>query len=167
MRAEESRARAVAEAVADPEMPMVTLGDLGVLRDVAIQDGRVVVTLTPTYLGCPAMETIKADVRIALTRAGFAEVELRITLSPAWSTDWITERGRQALREHGIAPPERPAAAGPEPVALLLTTRRASATCPRCGSDSTRELSRFGSRPCASLHLCLACAEPFDKVKEL
>jgi ring-1,2-phenylacetyl-CoA epoxidase subunit PaaD len=157
-------AREVAGAVPDPELPMLTLADLGVLRDVEVAGERVVVTITPTYTGCPAMATMRADLQVALTRAGFAEVEVRTALSPAWSTDWITERGRRALAQHGIAPPGPRAEAAP--VDLLLLDRP-PATCPRCGSTSTREVSRFGASACTSLHVCTACAEPFDKVKEL
>jgi ring-1,2-phenylacetyl-CoA epoxidase subunit PaaD len=160
------QARRAAEAVADPEMPMLTLADLGVLRGVEVAGDRAVVTITPTYTGCPAMATIRADLVLALTAAGFAEVDVRTSLSPAWSTDWITERGRRALAAHGIAPP---AAAGPAhgagPVDLLL--QPSVPACPRCGSPATRELSRFGATPCTSLHVCRSCAEPFDKVKEL
>jgi ring-1,2-phenylacetyl-CoA epoxidase subunit PaaD len=155
------RARAAAGAVVDPELPMLTLSDLGVLRSVELQDGRVVVTITPTYTGCPAMATMKADLRLALAAAGFRDAEVRTALSPAWTTDWITEQGRQALREHGIAPPGR------RPVALQLLERPPEPACPRCGSSDTRTVSWFGASPCTSQHVCKSCAEPFDRVKEL
>jgi ring-1,2-phenylacetyl-CoA epoxidase subunit PaaD len=156
-----ARAEAAAAAVVDPELPMLTLAELGVLRSVAVEDGRVVVTLTPTYSGCPALATMKADLRLALAAAGFAEVELRTVLAPAWTTDWITPAGRAALAAHGIAPP------APGPVFLGLLEAPPTPTCPRCGSPETRLVSRFGASACTSQHVCRSCGEPFDKVKEL
>lgn len=148
-------ARRVAGAVPDPELPVVTIADLGVLRDVAVDDGRVVVTVTPTYSGCPAMDEIRADVVAALRRHGADDVEVRTVLSPAWTTDWIGDDARRRLAEAGIAPP---AAGGP--VALRLSVR-----CPQCGSPDTEELSRFGSTACKALWRCRACREPFDHLK--
>ncbi|GMA86519.1 hypothetical protein GCM10025868_17690 [Angustibacter aerolatus] len=118
---------------------MLTLADLGVLRSVELDGEHLVVTITPTYTGCPAMATMRADLLVALRRNGFDDVEVRTSLSPAWSTDWLTERGRRALAEHGIAPPgpARPASSGPVP--LVLGTRAPSVRCPRCGSLDTRE----------------------------
>ncbi len=162
--AELARATEVAGAVVDPELPMLTLADLGVLRAVDLRDGRVVVTITPTYTGCPAMATMKADLRLALASAGFPDAEIRTALSPAWSTDWISDRGRQALKAHGIAPPG-PVEQGP--VTLRLLQRRPDPACPRCGSSDTREVSPFGASACTSQHVCRSCAEPFDRVKEL
>jgi ring-1,2-phenylacetyl-CoA epoxidase subunit PaaD len=158
------RARGVAGAVRDPELPMLTLADLGVLRSVEVDADRVVVTITPTYTGCPALATMRADLRLALAAAGFPDVEVRTALSPAWTTDWITEAGRQALAEHGIAPP---GPVRPGPVVLELLERRPAPSCPRCGSSDTRLVSRFGASPCTSQYRCGSCAEPFDKVKEL
>ena len=155
------RARTAAEGVVDPELPMLTLSDLGVLRSVELQDGRVVVTITPTYTGCPAMATMKADLRLALAAAGFRDAEVRTALSPAWTTDWITAEGRRALLEHGVAPPGR------RPVPLKLLERPPEPACPRCGSADTRTVSWFGASPCTSQHVCGSCAEPFDRVKEL
>ena len=155
-----SEAWAVAARVTDPELPMVTLADLGVLRDVALAgDGAVEVTITPTYSGCPAMDTIRSDVEQALREAGFGDVRVRTVLAPAWTTDWMTDHGRQALQEYGIAPPG-PRASGP--VRLALSVR-----CPQCGSPNTRELSRFASTACKSLWQCRACSEPFDHFKTL
>lgn len=150
--------RALVAGVPDPELPVVTIGDLGVLRDVRVDAaGHVVVEITPTYSGCPAMEAIRDDVLARLGRHGYDDAEVRLVLSPAWTTDWITARGRAALREFGIAPP------GPAgPVALTLSVR-----CPRCGSPDTREVSRFGSTACKSLWTCRTCLEPFDHVKAL
>ncbi|UWZ36929.1 phenylacetate-CoA oxygenase subunit PaaJ [Dactylosporangium roseum] len=146
-------------AVRDPELRVVTIGELGIVRDVAVRDDRVTVTITPTYSGCPAMDMIRSDIEAALHAAGFAEVAVDTVLSPAWSTDWISEPGRRKLAEAGIAPP---AAGGHRPVSLSLTVR-----CPRCGSPDTEELSRFGSTACKSLRRCRACLEPFDAVKTL
>lgn len=152
-------AREVAARVPDPEVPVLTIDDLGVLRDVTIDEGRVTVTITPTYSGCPAMDTIRDDVVLALNEAGFDDVDVRLTLSPAWTTDWMSERGKQKLRAYGIAPPSgRAAAAGPVRVQLAVR-------CPRCGSLDTREIARFGSTSCKALHECRACLEPFDRFK--
>ena len=154
------RARAAAGAVLDPEVPVLTIADLGVLREVAVDDdGAVEVTITPTYSGCPAMDAIRSDVEQALREAGFGHVRVRTVLAPAWTTDWMTPAGRRALEEYGIAPPG-PRAAGP--VRLALAVR-----CPLCGSPSTRELSRFGSTACKALWQCRDCGEPFDHFKTL
>jgi ring-1,2-phenylacetyl-CoA epoxidase subunit PaaD len=151
---------AVAQAVPDPELPVLTLGDLGVIRDVRVAgDGTVEVDLTPTYTGCPATAVIADDVRDALHRAGADQVRVRTVLAPPWTTDWMSERGRRKLREYGIAPPG-PAAGSP--VKLALSVR-----CPHCGSADTREVSRFGSTPCKALWTCRSCAEPFDSFKAL
>jgi ring-1,2-phenylacetyl-CoA epoxidase subunit PaaD len=160
-------ARAAAAAVVDPEMPMLTLDDLGVLRDVRVDGDGVTVTITPTYSGCPAIETMRDDLRATLTAAGFARVEVRTVLSPPWSTDWISEAGRAKLAEHGIAPPERigPRRAGPIPLTLGRPDR--SVSCPRCGSSATEELSRFGPTACTALRRCTVCREPFEHVKEI
>ncbi|KAA2264807.1 phenylacetate-CoA oxygenase subunit PaaJ [Solihabitans fulvus] len=159
--------REVAEQVADPELPVLTLADLGVLRDVAVRDGRVVVTITPTYSGCPAVEEMRADLRARLAEAGHHDVEVRTVLHPAWTTDWITDRGRRRLAEYGIAPPSRigPRAAGPVPLNLTPPSRRVP--CPRCGSPRTEELSHFGSTACKALRRCADCREPFEHLKEI
>ena len=157
--------RAALREVVDPEIPVLTIEDLGVLRDVTVgADGRVEVTITPTYSGCPAMDTIRADVDRVLGEHGFAGVRIRTVLAPAWTTDWMTEEGRRKLAEEGIAPP-RPTAAipplGPEPVPVELVR------CPRCGSGDTRLVSRFGSTACKALRACNRCLEPFDHFKAL
>jgi ring-1,2-phenylacetyl-CoA epoxidase subunit PaaD len=163
-----SRLRAVAGAVSDPEIPVLTLDDLGIVRDVRWGQGdltgTVLVELTPTYTGCPATEVIAADVTAALRAAGADRVRVRTVLAPAWTTDWISPDGRRKLREYGIAPPGacRPAAAGPRGVALTLSVR-----CPRCGSGRTREVSRFGATPCQSHWTCQSCLEPFDSFKAI
>ena len=154
------RARAAAAGVLDPEVPVLTIADLGVLREVAVDDGGTVeVTITPTYSGCPAMDAIRSDVEHALRKAGFGGVRVRTVLAPAWTTDWITDAGRRALAEYGIAPPG-PRPSGPVRVELAVR-------CPLCGSPSTRELSRFGSTACKALWQCRDCGEPFDHFKTL
>ncbi|MFC6083900.1 1,2-phenylacetyl-CoA epoxidase subunit PaaD [Sphaerisporangium aureirubrum] len=158
----------VAERVADPEMPMVTLGDLGILREVEeAPGGRVVVTVTPTYSGCPAMEAIQADLAAALRDAGYGEAEIRVSLSPPWTSDWIGAEGRRKLAEAGIAPPGAAPSrrSGPVPVTLGPIPRRLA--CPRCGSADTEETSRFGPTACTALWRCRACREPFEHVKEI
>jgi ring-1,2-phenylacetyl-CoA epoxidase subunit PaaD len=160
--------RAVAATVTDPELPTVTLADLGVLRDVRTEDdGTVVVELTPTYTGCPAMGVMRADLLHALHRAGFASVEVRTVLSPAWSTDWITEEGRRKLAAGGIAPPGKAPVRSPGPVPLDLGPPRRTADCPLCGSADTEELSEFGATACKALRRCRSCREPFEHLKEI
>ncbi len=157
----------VAARVTDPELPMVTLADLGVLRDARIEaDGTVVVEITPTYTGCPAMGVMRADLVHALHRAGFGDVEVRTVLSPAWSTDWISEEGRRKLAAGGIAPPGKAPVRSPGPVPLQLDTWR-TAVCPLCGSADTEELSEFGATACKALRRCRSCREPFEHVKEI
>ncbi|MEV7184792.1 1,2-phenylacetyl-CoA epoxidase subunit PaaD [Kitasatospora sp. NPDC093102] len=169
---------AVAAAVPDPELPMLTLADLGVLAEVEVEGGSGTVTawLTPTYSGCPAVAEMAADVDRRLRAAGYPDVRVRLRLDPPWSTDLITAEGRRKLAEAGIAPP-RPtvAAAAAGPVALTLgPTRAGTATvtaspvpCPHCGDADTEELSRFGSTACKALWRCRACREPFERVKEI
>ena len=149
--------RSVLAQVHDPEIPVITIEDLGILRDVQVEGERVVVTITPTYSGCPAMQEIEADVRAALAAHGHADVEVRTVLSPAWTTDWMTEDGREKLRAYGIAPPERRPSG---PVLVQLGAPRL--TCPQCGSGDTEELTRFGSTSCKSMWRCRSCREPFD-----
>ncbi len=157
-----AQVRALVAAVPDPEVPVLTIGDLGVLRDVTVDaDGRVRVDITPTYSGCPAMDAIRADVEQRLAAAGHHDAEVRLVLSPAWTTDWMSDEGRAKLHDYGIAPPSgRAPVGGTEVVALTLAVR-----CPQCGSPDTRELSRFGSTACKSLWRCLSCREPFDHFK--
>ncbi len=152
---------AAAAGVLDPEVPVLTIADLGVLREAEVlDDGTAVVTVTPTYSGCPAMDVIRRDVDQAVRAAGFARVEVRTVLSPAWTTDWMTDEGRRALAEYGVAPPSP--VRGDGPVAVALSVR-----CPQCGSPRTRETSRFGSTACKSLWVCEDCREPFDHFKAL
>jgi ring-1,2-phenylacetyl-CoA epoxidase subunit PaaD len=153
------RAWDVAAGVVDPEIPVLTIADLGVLREVAVtEDGQVEVTITPTYSGCPAMNMITIEIELALARAGFSDARVRTVLSPAWTTDWMSEAGRRKLREYGIAPPKTSASRrglfGVEQVA-----------CPQCGSLNTEVLSEFGSTSCKALWRCNRCREPFDYFK--
>lgn len=161
----EARAAAWATAatVVDPEIPVLTIEDLGVLRDVRVSGRAVSVTLTPTYSGCPAIEAMRDDVVTALTREGWGPVTVTFALSPAWTTDWMSEAGKAKLRAYGIAAPNGHAPApGAGPVRLQLSVK-----CPRCSSLRTRELARFGSTSCKALYECLDCLEPFDYFKVL
>lgn len=163
-----SAAAAVAETVTDPELPMLTLADLGVLRDVSEIDDEVVVTITPTYSGCPAMDVMRADLRQALHDAGYSHVEVRTVLRPPWSSDWISETGRRKLAEAGIAPPgtaPEPDNGGAVPLTLHAPPRKVH--CPLCGSADTELISEFSGTACRSLRRCPACAEPFEHVKEI
>lgn len=144
--------REILSLVLDPEVPCISVVDLGVVR--AVRDDAVVIT--PTYTGCPATLAIEVSIRAALDRAGLAHMKVETVLSPPWTTDWISERGRDALRAYGIAPPARGAAE---------RSLHEAPKCPRCGSSNTEEISRFGSTPCKALHRCLACREPFDLFK--
>lgn len=158
-------ARDVASSVPDPEMPMVTVAELGILRDVTIHDGRVMVTITPTYLGCPALAEISDDLRRRLRGAGFADVTVQVRLAPAWTSDAISAEGRRKLAQAGIAPP-RPVQPGPVPLPLP-GRRRDAVPCPRCGSPDTAVLSAFGAASCTALHRCRECGEPFEYVKDI
>lgn len=160
-------ARRVAGEVVDPEMPMLTLADLGVLRGVEVSGEVVTVTITPTYSGCPALAEMHEDLRAALLGAGYRDVQVRTVLSPPWSTDWISERGRRKLAEAGVAPPERVGDAPPGPVPLSLDPPSVRVPCPRCGAPSTEELSRFGPTACTALRRCPVCREPFEHVRPL
>jgi ring-1,2-phenylacetyl-CoA epoxidase subunit PaaD len=147
-------------AVLDPELPMVTIEDLGILRDVTVDERAVRVTITPTYAGCPAMDAIRADIEAAVAAVSPSRsVVVDTVLAPAWSTDDITAEGLRRLAAAGISPPLGSMTGGP-------TTLRLTVRCPQCGSPDTRELSRFGSTACKSLWVCGACAEPFDRFKE-
>jgi ring-1,2-phenylacetyl-CoA epoxidase subunit PaaD len=159
-------AAAVAATVTDPELPMLTLADLGVLRSVSEEAGRVVVAITPTYTGCPAMDTMRDDLEHALLAAGFSDVEIRTQLAPAWTSDWISPSGREKLAAAGIAPPgAAPRRSGPIP--LTLSAPVSAVRCPLCGSPDTEEQSRFGATACKALRRCRACLEPFEHVKEI
>ena len=146
-------------SVVDPEIPVLTLQDLGVLRDISITDGAVKVTITPTYAGCPAMQTMRADIEATLSGAGYQQVTVQQSLSPAWTTDWMSENGRKKLRAYGIAPPLK---------TDCKTTRgqqAATIECPQCKSSDVKLISEFGSTACKALYQCRDCLEPFDYFK--
>ena len=154
-----ARARKAAADVCDPEVPVLTIDDLGVLRDVRVSDdGSVEVVITPTYSGCPAMAAIVLDIENALLRAGIMKTRVTTVLSPAWTTDWLSEEGRRKLAAFGIAPP-----AGKSGRRALFEVD--DVVCPRCGSDKTQQLAAFGSTACKAQWRCLACREPFDYFK--
>ena len=152
-------ARALVEAMEDPELPHVTIGDLGIVRSVEVDGEEVTVVLTPTFTGCPAMDQITADVTAVLRAAGYRPT-VRRSLSPAWSTDWITAEGRRKLAAAGIAPPPDDVAG--RGVTVLLDTPVA---CPRCGSRRTRRQSEFGATACKAPYVCTSCQEPFEGFK--
>jgi ring-1,2-phenylacetyl-CoA epoxidase subunit PaaD len=142
-------------SVVDPEIPVLTLQDLGVLRDISIDDGVINVTITPTYAGCPAMQTMRVDIEKALLKAGHQQFNVKESLSPAWSTDWMTPNGREKLRAYGIAPP------------LKSSCDQSSGgiECPQCNSSEVKRISEFGSTACKALYQCQRCLEPFDYFK--
>ncbi|MGA3152704.1 MAG: 1,2-phenylacetyl-CoA epoxidase subunit PaaD [Streptosporangiaceae bacterium] len=159
-------AREIAESVPDPELPMLTLADLGILREIRAEGTRVVVSLTPTYSGCPAMREMQQDVARRLTAAGL-EAEVRTVLSPPWSSDWITGEGRRKLAAAGIAPPQPAPRRGAGPVPLTLAPVRRDLACPRCGAEGALQTAAFSATACKALYRCAACGEPFEYIKEI
>ena len=143
-------------SVPDPEIPVVDVGSMGIVREVEESLDGVKVTITPTYSGCPAMSEIEASIRAALHEAGYAQVEMKTQIAPAWTTDWITDEACEQLRSYGIAPPERRCASG---------VAGNSVACPFCASEETRLQSEFGSTPCKALHVCHDCRQPFERFK--
>lgn len=141
--------------VVDPEIPVLTIADIGILRDITVDGDRVTVTITPTYSGCPAMDAIRADVADALERAGCVDGEIRTVLAPAWTTDWMSAGAKAKLVAYGVAPPRH------------VSLPRRPVLCPRCRSADTRTVSEFGSTACKALQVCGSCGEPFDRFKEL
>lgn len=154
----------IAATVVDPEIPVLTIADLGILRDVQVTDNKVTVTITPTYSGCPAMDAIRDDLYTAFKKEGYEDVHVDLVLAPAWTTDWMTEAGKQKLQQYGIAPPSGNSKAGGHsgPIRLSLAVK-----CPQCNSLNTKELTRFGSTSCKALYVCQDCKEPFDYFKVL
>lgn len=142
-------------SVCDPEIPVLTLQDLGVLRDISVSDGEVTVTITPTYAGCPALDTMRADIETTLAQAGYQQVVVKQSLSPAWTTDWMTESGRKKLLAYGIAPP----------ATTTCGRQTGIIECPQCGSSDVKKISEFGSTACKALYRCESCLEPFDYFK--
>jgi ring-1,2-phenylacetyl-CoA epoxidase subunit PaaD len=154
------RITAVLETVSDPEIPVLSVLDLGIVREIGGSDSEPEITITPTYSGCPAMDTIEADIRSALLEAGFDRVSIKTVLEPAWTTDWMSEAGRQKLEAYGIAPPS-----GSSSDKRSLFGKAPEVRCPRCKSLHTLRLSAFGSTPCKALYRCEDCLEPFDSFK--
>ncbi len=148
------------QQVTDPEVPVLTILDLGIVRDVRIADDEVTVVITPTYSGCPAMDVIGMNIRMALMSRAFKKVHIQQQLSPAWTTDWMTEEGKRKLKEYGIAPPVRKTSDNP-----LALFEDDNIPCPRCNSEHTALVSRFGPTSCKSLYKCLDCKEPFEHFK--
>ena len=145
--------------IPDPEIPVITIDELGILRDVSVEDEKIVVSITPTYTGCPAMKAIENEIRERLSTAGYDDVLVRLVYSPVWTTDWLSDEAKDKLKAYGIAPPahsqdKRVISLNPKPV-----------TCPRCGSAETTLVSQFGSTACKALYKCNTCAEPFDYFK--
>ena len=151
---------ALLEQVSDPEVPVLTIVDLGVVRDVEVENEQVVVTITPTYSGCPAMDMIAVNIKAVLQEHHIDNVKVDLVLSPAWTTDWMSEEGKQKLKAYGIAPPE-----GKVIDKSVLFAEAKSIECPQCGSRNTVMLSQFGSTACKSLYQCNDCKEPFDYFK--
>ncbi len=147
------------ESVCDPEIPVLTVADLGIIRDVRLIDDRIEVTITPTYSGCPAMNTIEQDIRKVLAETGM-EIVVHTSYSPAWSSDWMSENGREKLRAYGIAPPQKSTHSKRELLGEVTVIN-----CPHCGSDNTRLISEFGSTACKAMHHCDDCLQPFDYFK--
>ena len=150
---------ALLEEVKDPEIPVISLRELGVLRDIRIEDDRVEVTITPTYTGCPAMDVMRWDVEKALRKGGVGKFSVKQVLSPAWTTDWISDEGKRKLLEYGIAPPPHSSDI------RALKGKSPAIACPQCGSTDTEMISHFGSTACKALYRCNTCKEPFDLFK--
>jgi ring-1,2-phenylacetyl-CoA epoxidase subunit PaaD len=160
-----ARAWEVLAAVADPEIPVLSVVDLGIVREVRAEGETLAVTVTPTYSGCPATQAIETAIRRALAEAGI-EAKVCTALAPAWTTDWMTTAGRAKLERFGIAPPGARADGAPAPVRLFRSPPAAVA-CPNCGADDTERLAEFGSTACKALYRCRACREPFDYFKPI
>jgi len=165
------------EAVVDPEIPVISVVDLGIVRELNWCEDqgepKLIVTITPTYSGCPATAVIKRDIVTALRERGITNVQIETRLAPAWTTDWLSEQGKRRLQEYGIAPPQRlhrdseqtPRAVGTRPRLREASESEAAIECPRCGSKNARMVSQFGSTPCKAFYVCDACREPFDYFK--
>lgn len=150
--------------IPDPEIPVLSIVDLGIVRSVEVDGAKVTVGVAPTYSGCPATEVIEDSVVKSLRSGGIDQISIRRVLSPPWTSDWITDRGRQKLREYGIAPPEKGAAARGRRLGDPMATERIVA-CPRCGTENTEKVSEFGSTPCKAAYKCIECLEPFEYFK--
>lgn len=153
--------------VKDPELPVIDIVELGIVRDVVFEDDRIIVDVTPTYSGCPAMEVIERDIVTTLNAHGFDDVRVHMTFSPSWTTDWLSDATKQKLKDYGLPPVAADSSRGG--IAELVTLRRArpTAECPYCGSANTQERSEFGSTACKAIHFCNGCHQPFDRFKSL
>jgi ring-1,2-phenylacetyl-CoA epoxidase subunit PaaD len=157
---EEQQIRSILEEVKDPEVPVLSVIDLGIIRSVQVRGEQILITITPTYSGCPAMDVIQMDIRLKLIERGYKNITIQQVLSPAWTTDWMSEEGKKKLKEYGIAPPN--------PKQQFCSSQmflQEAVQCPRCGSFHTELISQFGSTACKSLYRCLNCKEPFDHFK--
>jgi ring-1,2-phenylacetyl-CoA epoxidase subunit PaaD len=163
------RAWQVLDGVPDPEVPALSVRDLGIVRDVIDHGRDLEIVLTPTYSGCPATEAIEQGVLCAIEAGGLGPARATLRRAPAWTTDWISDEGRRKLREYGIAPPGpvTPAPMGAQGIRIFRRTPQQPISCPRCGSTHTERLSPFGSTACKALHRCLACREPFEHFKPI
>jgi len=151
----------ILDEVMDPEIPVLSVNDLGIVRDISVKGKSVEVTITPTYMGCPAMDMIAATIKMTLLARGFAEVTIKQVLSPAWTTDWISEKGKDKLKDYGIAPPN----AKPQFCNTGFFSENEAVQCPQCNSWNTKRISEFGATACKSLYQCADCQEPFDYFK--
>jgi ring-1,2-phenylacetyl-CoA epoxidase subunit PaaD len=157
-----TRIKSILGKVTDPEVPVLTIEDLGILRSIDEVDGRYVVTITPTYSGCPAMRTVEDNIREILAENGIENFKIRTVLAPAWTTDWMSEDGKRKLKEYGIAPPEQ---STEEHLLALVSGMKKPVTCPFCNSKNTRLTSAFGSTACKAFHYCDQCHQPFEEFK--
>jgi ring-1,2-phenylacetyl-CoA epoxidase subunit PaaD len=152
--------------VSDPEIPVLTILDMGIVRDIKVEADAIEVFITPTYSGCPAMDAITFDIKLKLIEKGFKKVKVTTVLSPAWTTDWMSENGKKKLQEYGIAPPQTHSqSSSQQRINRMLFAEEEAVICPRCKSDDTRLLSQFGSTACKALYQCNNCKEPFDYFK--
>ena len=165
MRAE--RAWKVLESVLDPEVPALSVRDLGIVRDVIDHGDELEIVLTPTYSGCPATEVIEHDVLAAIEREGLGPARATLRRAPAWTSDWITDDGKRKLNHYGIAPPGPAASDGAVPIRIFGRRKAADVACPRCGSRHTERLSAFGSTACKAMYRCVSCREPFEHFKPI
>jgi ring-1,2-phenylacetyl-CoA epoxidase subunit PaaD len=154
--------------ISDPEIPVISICDLGIVREISTGEGeRADIVITPTYSGCPAMRVIEDEIRDKLSAGGFKDIRIKTVLTPAWTTDWMTESGKAALASYGIAPPMHQAAKGGAAIVRFVNRRHPNPACPQCGSQDTERLSEFGSTACKALYRCLECREPFDYFKPI
>jgi ring-1,2-phenylacetyl-CoA epoxidase subunit PaaD len=158
---EEKRIRSILETVTDPEIPVLTITDLGILRDIKINGDEIEVTITPTYTGCPAMDMISMNIKLALLEHGYNNIKITSVLSPSWTTEWMSENGKQKLKEYGIAPPNPKQQVCDQ----NLFAEAEAVQCPHCNSFHTHRISEFGSTACKALYQCDDCKEPFDYFK--